>query len=95
HIKDSAICLAEWDYDAAYDPNNAILLLQGDEDHYFDKKKITIDGRGNLIFSEDVKQYFIDKSSRFGLDKEILNDNRKNYLEWHNEEFEKKYNINV
>jgi len=95
HIKDSSVCLSEWDYDAAYDPNNAILLLQGDEDHYFDKKKMTINGQGNLIFSEDVKQYFIDKSHNFGLDKVILNDQRKKYLEWHNKKFLKKYETQV
>ncbi len=93
HIKDSAICLADSDYDSAYDPNNAILLLQGDEDHYFDKKKMTINNHGNLIFSEEVKKYFIEKSHDFALDEEVLNDERKKYLAWHNKKFQEKYSI--
>lgn len=95
HIKDSAESLRELDFDSAYDPNNALLLSLGDEDQYFDKKKITILSDGNVEFSEKVLPNFISyiKNNKYKIDDIILNDDRKKYLLWHNEKFLEKNGI--
>ncbi len=95
HIYASASALSNWDFDSAYDPNNAILLKPGDEDQYFDKHKMTFDNEGIPIFSKDVRKDFIDDANRFGyrLDASVLTPSRLKYLENHHQQiFNSKYN---
>lgn len=94
HIYDLATALENWDVEEAYDPNNALLLLSGDEDQYFDKRKMTFDLKGNPIFSEDVRDDFIElvQKNNWKLDSAILTEKRKKYLKIHNEAFDKKNN---
>lgn len=93
HIYPSAEALKNYDVEAAYDPNNAFLLSPGNVDQYFDKHKMTIDSEGNLVFSKDVRQEFINevKENSYHIDKVILNDLRKKYLAIHNKTFHEKY----
>ncbi|MGY4105299.1 hypothetical protein ACWOA0_06700 [Ignavigranum ruoffiae] len=92
HIYPSAIALKNWEIDKAYDPNNALLLLPGDEDQYFDKNKMTFDQSGRPIFSdfvrEDFREYVIENNIR--LDQEIYNSKRKEYMLKHNAIFNNK-----
>lgn len=83
HIYASADALKNWEFDAAYDPNNALLLKPGDEDQYFDKYKMTFDKNGKPHFSDDVRESFIEESkiNNYKLDMEILTAERINYLE--------------
>lgn len=94
HIYASADALRNWDVSEAYDPNNALLLAPGDVDQYFDKKKITIDPSGNVIFSNLVRKDFKEevRANNWHIDSIILNKNRLNYLHKHNLYFNKKNN---
>lgn len=96
HIRDSADALKNWDYDAAYNPNNAILLLQGDEDTYFDKKRMTFNKQGQPVFGNSVLDNFINdcESNNYHLDNSIYNDERKAFMKWHNQQFNLKNSIN-
>lgn len=82
HIYASAEALANRQLDAAYDPNNALLLKPGDEDQYFDKYKMTFDNNGFPIFSTEVRKDFISLSRKNGykIDEEILTSKRLSYL---------------
>lgn len=82
HIYASAEALANRQLDAAYDPNNALLLKPGDEDQYFDKYKMTFDNNGFPIFSTKVRKDFISLSRKNGykIDEEILTSKRLSYL---------------
>lgn len=94
HIYGSAEALSNWDTDAAYDPNNALLLDPGSPDKYFDKHKFTIDPvNGEIIFSKDVSESFVEESQKnhYHIDKEILNPDRITYIKIHNKEFKEKY----
>jgi len=66
----------------AYDPNNG-LLLSRTIDSLFDLKYISFTDEGKMIFSNripaDVKEFWKD----YHLEPTILNDKRKNYLEFH------------
>jgi len=92
HIRDSADALKNWDYDAAYNPNNAILLIQGDEDTYFDKKRMTFDEQGQPVFGANVLDNFIKEcqDNGYSLDSSIYNDERKSFMKWHNQQFDLK-----
>ncbi|WP_338997857.1 hypothetical protein VNN28_03265 [Lactococcus formosensis] len=83
HIYASAEALSNRQIDAAYDPNNALLLKPGDEDQYFDKYKMTFDNEGVPIFSNEVRLDFISSSRKKGykIDKPILTSERISYLE--------------
>ncbi|CUR64579.1 hypothetical protein [Leuconostoc gasicomitatum] len=89
HIRDSADALKNWDYDTAYNPNNAILLAMGDEDMYFDKKRMTFDGQGQPVFGPNVFDNFINecRNNNYSLDSIIYNDERKEFMKWHNQQF--------
>lgn len=89
HIRDSADALKNWDYDTAYNPNNAILLATGDEDMYFDKKRMTFDGQGQPVFGPNVFDNFINecRNNNYSLDSIIYNDERKEFMKWHNQQF--------
>lgn len=95
HIWASADALKEWDYDSAYDPNNALLLKPGDPDLYFDGKKMTFNIDGKPIFNEKLvrEDFMIDAiKHNWILDEKILTPERLNYLSIHNEEFYDKLN---
>lgn len=70
------------DENEAYDPNNG-LLLSRTIDSLFDLRYISFTDEGKIIFSprvsEDVKDFWKD----YHLEPEILNNNRKKYLEFH------------
>lgn len=72
----------ESDENEAYDPNNG-LLLSRTIDSLFDLKYISFTDDGTMLFSnrisEDVKAFWKD----YKLEKNILNDERKNYLAYH------------
>lgn len=89
HIYKSADALKKYDYDSAYDPNNALLLAPGNPDQFFDKYDMTIDQKGNPVFKINEKSKFksIVLNSGFHIDKEILNESRLEYLLIHNEKF--------
>ncbi|MCJ1782333.1 hypothetical protein [Mammaliicoccus sciuri] len=93
HIYASNLALKNWDIDEAYDPNNAFLFKPGDVDQYFDKYKMTIDENGYAIPSKDVRSDFVDliKENNYKIDSNILNSERKRYLEVHNKLFKEKY----
>lgn len=82
HIYASADALKNWEIDAAYDPNNALLLKPGDEDQYFDKYEMTFSKTGEPYFSDKVRLDFIEeaKENDYKLDKEILTSERIDYL---------------
>jgi len=93
HIWDSADALREWDLDAAYDPNNALLLRPGDPDLYFDGKKMSFDSNGKPMFNlQLVRKDFIDDVNKndWKIDVDILNEERKKYLAIHQREFDEK-----
>src|SRR5699024_9155098 len=93
HIWDSADALREWDLDAAYDPNNALLLRPGDPDLYFDSKKMTFEKDGSPKFNTNlVREDFIKDVREHGwkIDAEILKEERLEYLTIHQDEFNKK-----
>ncbi|WP_145270220.1 hypothetical protein [Staphylococcus argensis] len=95
HIYASHKALSNWDIDEAYDPKNALLLKPGDIDDYFDKYKYTIDQRGNMVFSNELRNDFVNtcKENNYSIDNAILDDKRKGYLKIHNKEFDIKFNV--
>ncbi len=76
----------------AYDPNNG-LLLSRTIDSLFDLKYISFTDDGNMIFSKrisnDVKEFW----KNYKLEKSILNEKRKSYLEYHRQMLAKIDNI--
>lgn len=94
HLYPSADALAKYDNDAAYDPQNALLLLPGNPDDYVDKCDMTFDSNGNPIFAADDNSSFVRESQTYNykIDKKILTPRRLYYLKKHNELFEKKHN---
>lgn len=95
HIYASNLALKNWDIDEAYDPNNAFLLKPGDVDSYFDKYKITFNEKGKVIFSDKVREDFekLVIDNNYHIDEKILNAERKKYLQIHNSEFYRRYQI--
>lgn len=89
HIYASAEALANYDIYAAYDPNNALLLDPGDPDKLFDSHKMTIDEFGYPIFSDKVREDFVELSNSkdYKIDSEVLNQDRKEYLKIHRKKF--------
>lgn len=90
HLYSSAAALSNYENDAAYDPQNALLLAPGDPDYYVDKYKMTFDANGNPIFSAKDHSSFVKEvcDKHYKIDKEILTKERLKYLKIHNEEFE-------
>lgn len=96
HIYASADALKDWDLDAAYDPNNALYLLPGNEDQYFDKYEMTFDDDGCPSFLESVSESFVHEaiSQHYHLDKEVLTSERLHYLKlYHRVKFEENRDI--
>lgn len=91
HIKGFADC----NVDEAFDINNGIIMI-ANADALFDKHLITIEDDGTIRFS-----YLLDNNGKLKQElrltekvfKAILNDQRKKYLEYHREVFEKKENL--
>ncbi|MDX4065008.1 HNH endonuclease signature motif containing protein [Aliarcobacter skirrowii] len=67
----------------AYDPNNG-LLLSRTIDSLFDLNYITFNSNGKIIFSNQVNNDVVEFWKDYKLDKDILNEERLKYLEYHN-----------
>ena len=93
HIKPSHICLREHNDDQAYDVNNG-LLLSPNVDAYFDKFDITFDDNGKIIFGKQVPLEIRRELEFKGLDKIILNDDRKIYMSYHRKTFSERNELN-
>lgn len=93
HLVPSAEAIGNYDYDTAYDPNNALLLAPGDPDQFIDKHKITINPcTGAIIYGSSVKannDYFIKEASEnnYKIDSALLTSERKQYIKLHNKRF--------
>lgn len=99
HIKPCVDCLKEDREDQAYDVNNG-LLLSPTVDSYFDKKDITFADDGSIIVGKDVADSVRVEFQKYSLDKNLLNNSRKRYLEYHRRLFAeknggKKWHINI
>ena len=92
HIYASAEALRNYDNDAAYDPNNALLLLPGNPDQFFDKCKMTFDQNGYPIFNDNDQSSFVSEvtKNQYRIDKAIMNPERCKYMRIHNKWFEEK-----
>lgn len=92
HIKDSAVCLRERKEDEAYDYENGLLLNQ-QNDMMFDHYNITITDDGRILTNDSQflgnESYLNDLKNR-RIDSRLLTENRKKYLVWHRNEFNKK-----
>ncbi len=89
HIKPCMDCLREGREDQAYDVNNG-LLLSPTVDSYFDKKDITFADDGTVIVGKAVADSIRAEFERCSLDKTILNEQRRSYLEYHRRLFKRK-----
>lgn len=89
HIKPCVDCLKEHREDQAYDVNNG-LLLNPLIDSYFDKKDISFTDDGEILFGKNVDERVRQEFKDYCLDLAILNDNRKEYLQYHRRLFEEK-----
>lgn len=89
HIKPCVDCLKEHREDQAYDVDNG-LLLSPTVDSYFDKKDISFADDGTILIGKNVADAVRMDFERFKLDKCILNERRKKYLEYHRHLFEQK-----
>lgn len=81
----------EWQYDG----DNG-LLLSPNIDAYFDKFDISFDLYGNIMIPEDndiVKPEIKAIISGYKLDAEVINERRKQYLDFHNKRFLKKHSL--
>jgi hypothetical protein len=66
----------------AYDPNNG-LLLSRTIDSLFDLKYISFTDEGKIIFSKRLSNDVVEFWKNYTLDENILNDQRKAYLQYH------------
>lgn len=89
HIKPCVDCLKENREDQAYDVNNG-LLLSPTVDSYFDKKEITFADDGHIVVGKDVVKAVRVDFEKYSLDTEVLNAQRKRYLEYHRKLFAEK-----
>lgn len=89
HIKPCVDCLKEDREDQAYDVNNG-LLLSPTVDSYFDKKDITFADDESIIVGKDVADSVRVEFQKYSLDKNLLNNSRKRYLEYHRRLFAEK-----
>lgn len=72
-----------------YNVNNG-LLLSRDIDILFDKFDITFDKEGNTIYGKRVSRELQEEYSCYKLDKRLLNEERVQFLEIHNQKFYEK-----
>lgn len=89
HIKPLAICIKQQKMQEAYDRNNG-LLLSPNIDAYFDKFDITFNDDGAIIIGKNVPQEIKDIIKEYHIDKDILNVERKKYLQYHRSIFDAK-----
>ena len=89
HIKPYKQCMKEGREDQAYNPNNGLLLNQT-VDSYFDKFEITFSDTGDIIISKNVAELIKNEWINYKLDDEIMNDERKKYMEYHRKIFMEK-----
>ena len=89
HIKPLATCIKQQKMQEAYDRNNG-LLLSPNIDAYFDKFDITFADDGSIILGRDIPQEIKDVIKGYQIDKEVLNNERKKYLQYHRYVFDKK-----
>lgn len=92
HLYASATALKNYENDAAYDPQNALLLGPGNPDYHVDKYKLTFDKNGNPIFAKTANPDFVAEAHKkhYKIDKELMTPERCYYMKKHNECFEKK-----
>ncbi len=89
HIKPLVDCLREGREDQAYDAENG-LLLDPTVDSYFDKKDISFDDEGNILFGKAVAPEIRADLEKFSLDARILTEKRREYLRYHRRLFNEK-----
>jgi len=89
HIKPLATCIKQQKMQEAYDKNNG-LLLSPNIDAYFDKFDITFDNDGSIILGKNVPQEIRDIIKDYQIDKDVLNDERRKYLQYHRNIFDAK-----
>ena len=89
HIKPLATCIKQQKMQEAYDKNNG-LLLSPNIDAYFDKFDITFDDDGSIILGKNVPQEIRDIIKDYQIDKDVLNDERRKYLQYHRNIFDAK-----
>lgn len=89
HIKPVHVCLKMHEDDEAYDVNNGLLLSQN-VDQYFNDFDITFNSCGEIIFGKNVHSIIRQEYINYKLDPEIMTDERKKYLKYHQEEFSRK-----
>lgn len=89
HIKPLSICIKEQKNQEAYDKNNG-LLLSANVDAYFDKFDITFDDNGKIILGKNIPTEIKEILKNYYLDASLLNEERKNYLQYHRNKFESK-----
>lgn len=89
HIWRSSDALREMNIEAAYDPNNA-LILEPTTDQYFDKHDMTITREGNPAFNSKMPDGLVDSLIYLKIDDEILNPSRQKYLDIHVQNFAEK-----
>ncbi len=82
HIKPCIDCLKEYKEEEAYDVNNG-LLLNPTIDSYFDKKDISFTEEGNVLIGKNVDESVRADFETYRLDKQLLNEKRKEYLAYH------------
>lgn len=89
HLYSSHAALAAYDNDAAYDPQNALLLAPGDPDQYVDKYKMTFDKNGTPIFPKNADSDFVSEvnDKHYKIDKKLMTPERWYYMKKHNERF--------
>lgn len=93
HILPSQVALDKGDIYSAYNPNNA-LLLEPNIDAYFDTFDLTFDkNNGVPMFGSAVYDHFKNKHKDMFIEQIILNEERTDYLDTHNQRFKDKFNI--
>ena len=66
------------------------MLLSLNIDAYFDKFDITFDDDGTIIRGKNIPQEIKDVIRDYQIDKDVLNDERKKYLQYHSIIFDAK-----
>lgn len=89
HIKPLATCIKQQKMQEAYDKNNG-LLLSPNIDAFFDKYDITFDDNGRIILGKSIPKEIKEIIKEYQIDKDVLNEERKKYLQYHRNIFDMK-----
>lgn len=89
HIKPLATCVKQQKMQEAYDKNNG-LLLSPNVDAYFDKFDITFDDNGTILLGKNIPEKIKEVIRDYHIDKAVLNDERRKYLQYHRNIFDAK-----